>query len=83
MERPRINIDIPEPIYKELKSLLGNYRLQNKMFQSIVIDLVIHLRALNEKERKLFFLDLTDREIRLGKWCNLFRKEQKNAADKS
>ena len=83
MNRPRLNIDLPEPIYKELKSLLGEYRLQNKMFQSIVIDLVIHLRNLTEKERKIFFLDLTDREISLSKWCNLFRKEIKNATNKS
>lgn len=72
--RSRISIEIPFDLHNRLNDLLAGWRIKNRLYKALTVELVDMMEKMNAHQRRVFIVAIVESKIGLNEWSKTVRE---------
>ncbi len=75
--RPRLSIEIPEDLKRDLDDLLGPWRIRKALFNALLRQIVKRMKKMDKHQRHIFIAAIVDDLVEMEEWSPTIREVTK------
>lgn len=80
INRSRLSIEIPFDLHTRLNDLLAGWRIKNRLFKALTVEIVEIMEKMTPHQRKVFIVGILESKITMDEWSNVVKEGMDDAS---
>ena len=73
-ERSRLSIELPFELHTRLNNLLAGWRIKNRLFKALTIEIVELMEKMTPHQRRVFIVAILESKIKMNEWSEIVKE---------